>query len=118
MTTPDQDFTLKTIKMRDVHFVRLWFTDVLGRLKSFAVIPSELDAALFEIGQRHYLMNVKFMTMDNLHLREEANTKSDILCVIPAGTYLDVVEVDDGFEWGRVSYNGNEGWISLYYAGL
>ena len=49
MTTPDQDFTLKTIKMRDVHFVRLWFTDVLGRLKSFAVIPSELDAA-FEDG--------------------------------------------------------------------
>ena len=42
---PEQDFVLKTIKSRDVHFVRFWFTDVLGHMKSFAVIPSELDDA-------------------------------------------------------------------------
>ena len=42
---PDQDFVLKTIKSRDVHFVRFWFTDVLGTMKSFAVIPSELENA-------------------------------------------------------------------------
>ena len=46
---PEQDFVLKTIKSRDVHFVRFWFTDVLGAMKSFAVIPSELDGA-FENG--------------------------------------------------------------------
>ena len=40
--SPDQDFVLKTIKSRDVHFVRFWFCDVLGNMKSFAVIPSEL----------------------------------------------------------------------------
>ena len=43
---PEQDFVLKTIKSRDVHFVRLWFTDVLGNMKSFAVSPSEIDSAL------------------------------------------------------------------------
>ena len=43
--TPEQDFVPKTIKSRDVHFVRFWFTDVLGRMKSFAVIPSELEDA-------------------------------------------------------------------------
>ena len=42
---PQQDFVLKTIKSRDVHFVRFWFTDVLGHMKSFAVIPSELEDA-------------------------------------------------------------------------
>lgn len=42
---PQQDFVLKTIKSRDVHFVRFWFTDVMGNVKSFAVIPSELDNA-------------------------------------------------------------------------
>lgn len=42
---PDIDFVLKTIKSRDVHFVRFWFTDVLGTMKSFAVIPSELEGA-------------------------------------------------------------------------
>lgn len=46
--SPDQDFVLKTIKSRDVHFVRFWFCDVLGHMKSFAVIPSELDHAFEE----------------------------------------------------------------------
>lgn len=46
--SPDQDFVLKTIKSRDVHFVRFWFCDVLGYMKSFAVIPSELENAFEE----------------------------------------------------------------------
>ncbi len=45
---PQQDFVLKTIKSRDVHFVRFWFTDVLGSMKSFAVIPSEMENAFTE----------------------------------------------------------------------
>ena len=46
---PEQDFVLKTIESRDVHFVRFWFTDVLGNMKSFAVVPGELERA-FEDG--------------------------------------------------------------------
>ena len=42
---PELDFVLKTIESRDVHFVRLWFTDVLGTCKSFAVSPSEIENA-------------------------------------------------------------------------
>ncbi len=49
VTNPEQDFVLKTIKSRDVHFVRFWFTDVLGTMKSFAVIPGELENA-FSVG--------------------------------------------------------------------
>ena len=49
VTNPQQEFVLKTIENRGVHFVRFWFTDVLGHMKSFAVIPSELDNA-FETG--------------------------------------------------------------------
>jgi glutamine synthetase len=44
----DKDFVLKTIKERDIHFVRFWFTDVLGVLKSFAVTDSELEGAFEE----------------------------------------------------------------------
>ena len=47
--TPEQDYVMKSIKSRDVHFVRFWFTDVLGNMKSFAVSPSELADA-FENG--------------------------------------------------------------------
>lgn len=49
VSNPQQEFVFKTIENRDVHFVRFWFTDVLGTMKSFAVIPSELDEA-FEAG--------------------------------------------------------------------
>ena len=37
------------VKKDDVRFVRLWFTDVLGHLKSFAINPTELERA-FERG--------------------------------------------------------------------
>ena len=46
--TPEQDFVMKTIESRDVHFVRFWFTDVLGTMKSFAVSPSEIERAFEE----------------------------------------------------------------------
>ena len=40
-----QEFVLRTIEERDIRFVRLWFTDVLGTLKSVAVAPAELEGA-------------------------------------------------------------------------
>ena len=36
---------LRTLEERDIRFVRLWFTDVLGSLKSVAVAPAELEGA-------------------------------------------------------------------------
>lgn len=43
-----QEFALRTIEERDIRFVRLWFTDVLGTLKSVAVAPAELEGAFEE----------------------------------------------------------------------
>jgi glutamine synthetase len=42
------EFVLRTIEERDVRFVRLWFTDVLGTLKSVAIAPAELEGAFAE----------------------------------------------------------------------
>jgi glutamine synthetase len=42
------EYVLRTIEERDIRFVRLWFTDVLGRLKSVAVAPAELEGAFAE----------------------------------------------------------------------
>ncbi len=39
---------LKAVKEKNVKFIRLWFTDVLGFLKGFAISPSELEGALEE----------------------------------------------------------------------
>lgn len=42
------EFVLRTMEERDVRFVRLWFTDVLGFLKSVAIAPAELEGAFSE----------------------------------------------------------------------
>ncbi|MBA2532389.1 MAG: glutamine synthetase [Nocardioidaceae bacterium] len=43
-----EDFVLRALEEREVRFVRLWFTDVLGFLKSVAVAPAELESAFEE----------------------------------------------------------------------
>ena len=43
-----EEFVLRTIEERDIRFVRLWFTDVLGTLKSVAVAPAGLEGAFAE----------------------------------------------------------------------
>ncbi len=42
------DYVLKMASDLNVRFVRLWFTDVLGSLKSFAITIDELEGALAE----------------------------------------------------------------------
>src|SRR5207247_9070297 len=43
------DDVMKLVADRDVRFIRLWFTDILGQLKSFSINAAELDDA-FEAG--------------------------------------------------------------------
>ncbi len=43
-----EEFVLRSIEERDIRFVRLWFTDVLGTLKSVAISPAELETAFAE----------------------------------------------------------------------
>ncbi len=43
-----RDFVLRTIEERGVKFVRLWFTDVIGTLKSVALAPAEVEGAFAE----------------------------------------------------------------------
>src|SRR5262249_1921969 len=37
---------LRDVAQAEIKFVRLWFTDVVGRLKSFAITRDEVEAAL------------------------------------------------------------------------
>ena len=43
-----KEYVLKMAKEHDVKFIRLWFTDILGFLKSFAITVEELEGALEE----------------------------------------------------------------------
>jgi glutamine synthetase len=40
------EFVLHTARENDVRFIRLWFTDILGELKGFAITVAELETAL------------------------------------------------------------------------
>lgn len=42
------EYVLKLVEDRDVKFIRLWFTDILGSLKSVALSPVELENAFNE----------------------------------------------------------------------
>ena len=41
-----KEYVLKMVKEHDVKFIRLWFTDILGALKGFAITVGELENAL------------------------------------------------------------------------
>lgn len=43
-----QEYVLRTVEERAVRLIRLWFTDVNGQLKSFAITPAELETAFAE----------------------------------------------------------------------
>jgi glutamine synthetase len=43
-----EEFVLRTLEERSIRFVRLWFTDVLGFLKSVAIAPAELENSFAE----------------------------------------------------------------------
>jgi glutamine synthetase len=44
--TQQHDYVLRSVEERGVRMIRLWFTDVIGQLKSFAISPAELENAL------------------------------------------------------------------------
>ena len=44
--TEAQEFVLRTARENDVKFIRLWFSDILGNLKGFAITVEELEDAL------------------------------------------------------------------------
>jgi glutamine synthetase len=71
------DYVLRTVEERGVRFVRLWFTDVLGFLKSFAITPAELETAL-----------VEGMTFDGSAIEGYSRVQeSDMLAIPDANTF-------------------------------
>jgi len=46
MNEQQRAYVLRSVEERGVRLIRLWFTDVLGNIKSLAISPPELDNAL------------------------------------------------------------------------
>ena len=48
MNQQNIDYVLRSVEQRDIRFARLWFVDILGRLKNFAISPEDLEVAFEE----------------------------------------------------------------------
>jgi glutamine synthetase len=48
MAKMTKEGVLKAVRDNNIKFIRLWFTDILGVLKSFAITPKELETAMSE----------------------------------------------------------------------
>ena len=46
--TESASYVISACRENDVKFIRLWFTDIVGALKSFAITVEELEKALEE----------------------------------------------------------------------
>jgi len=75
--TREQEYVLRTVEERGVRLIRLWFTDVTGRPKSFAITPVELETA-FEEG-----MHFDGSSIDGFSRVQE----SDVLALPDASTF-------------------------------
>ena len=43
-----KEYAIKAIKDKDIKLISLWFTDILGFLKSFSIAPREIETALVD----------------------------------------------------------------------
>ena len=74
------EYVLRTVEERGVRFVRLWFTDVLGSLKGFAITPAELEGALEE-----------GMTFDGSAIEGYSRVQESDMLAVPDPNTFDIV---------------------------
>lgn len=74
------DYVMRTVEERGVRFVRLWFTDVLGSLKGFAITPAELESALEE-----------GMTFDGSAIEGYSRVQESDMLAVPDPNTFDIV---------------------------
>jgi glutamine synthetase len=79
------EYVLRTVEERGVRFVRLWFTDVLGFLKSVEITPAELQVALEE-----------GMTFDGSTIEGYSRIQESDMLARPDPNTFEVLASDDG----------------------
>ncbi len=81
--------------------------------EAFAVAQYEDEGGAVEMEAYSAYYGVVSADGDGLTLRENPDSGSGGLTLIPDGTEIAIEEVEDG--WGLVSYDGMTGWVALEY---
>jgi glutamine synthetase len=79
------EYVLRTVEERGVRFVRLWFTDVLGFLKSVEITPAELQVALEE-----------GMTFDGSTIEGYSRIQESDMLARPDANTFELLPTDEG----------------------
>jgi glutamine synthetase len=79
------EYVLRTVEERGVRFVRLWFTDVLGFLKSVEITPAELQVALEE-----------GITFDGSTIEGYSRIQESDMLARPDANTFELLPTDDG----------------------
>ena len=113
-----RQYVLRMAKENDVKFIRLWFTDILGNLKGFAITDAELEDAL-EVG-----MAFDGSTVEGFARHDEADMVAmpdpTTFSVLPwrprqnavARMFCDVLRPDGS------SFEGDSRWVLAYCSTL
>ncbi len=79
--------------------------------RSLLLIGLVLALATFGAGAVSAQTTVMVITLNDLRLRSGPGTQYDVITVIPAGTELTADARNTGYDWVRVNYNGQVGWL-------
>jgi glutamine synthetase len=101
-----QDYVLRTVEERGIRLVWLWFTDVLGSLKSFAVTSEELEQAFDEgIGfDGSAIEGFARVQESDMLARPDASTFQIIPQAEAARMFCDIYTPDGRPFWGDSRY--------------
>lgn len=87
--------------------------DAQAATEAFAVAQYEDEGGAVEMEAFSAYYGVVAADGDGLTLREDPDSASGGLTLIPDGTEIAIEEVEDG--WGLVNFDGMTGWVSLEF---
>lgn len=91
-------------------------TDAPGKYTVYIVYQTKAASFTITVTKAYTTGWYVITSDDGVNLRADATTNSDKLSAIPYNIRLQVTQVKNN--WGKVTYNGQTGWICLDYAKL
>lgn len=98
-------------------FSQIFFDERIGYIENIYLVSSNLEEKPVENNTQNEDKPtgkyVKITSSSGLNLRQDASTSSQVLAVIPTGTYVDLLQ--DSGSWLKIKYNGKTGYISSQF---
>ncbi|MBR1930940.1 MAG: cell wall hydrolase [Lachnospiraceae bacterium] len=104
-----------TILERKDGWTKLQSGNIIGWAKDeYLLFDEDAKELANEVGKLIATVNT-----ETIRVRMEPNADADVYALMPKGSILDVVdEVEEGSDWIRVDYEGNDGYVSAEYIAL